>query len=467
MSDEIALFHNWIDAHKDEFISGLQGCLRIPSKKEDASGPKAPYGQPIREALTYTLDLCEFLGFRVKDVDGHAGHAEFGDGVEMVAALGHLDVVPEGDRWVHDPYGAEIDNGYIFARGASDDKGPTYAALFGAKAVMESGLPLKRRIRVIFGCDEESGFGCVHHYWDVAKEERPVLAFTPDASFPLVYAEKGIANLILETKRKPGSGGLKLVSADGGRRPNMVPDRAVAKLNGDSASLISAARTLADFWDKNVSFEAGESQIIVTAIGKSAHGATPQVGDNAVARLCRALADLDLPEDKSWLQFVAASEDPTGASLGYSGRDDVAGSLTSNLGVFLATEDVVQITMNVRYCVTWTIDNLLAKLNTVLSGTEWYLAEHSDSIPLHVPLDKEPVTTLLRVYREETQDYESQPYTIGGGTYARATPNAVCFGASFPEGDDGPAHEPEEKISIEDIIRSAKIYAHALYELAK
>ena len=94
----------------------------------------------------------------------------------------------------HEPYGAELVDGYIYARGSSDDKGPMYAVLFAAKAILDCGLPLKRRVRVIFfGCNEESGFGCVNHYFNVAKEERPRYAFTPDASFPLIYAEKGIA----------------------------------------------------------------------------------------------------------------------------------------------------------------------------------------------------------------------------------------------------------------------------------
>src|ERR1041385_5268287 len=200
MSDEIGLLHAWVDSHRDEIIESLRGVLRIPSKEEPRSAPNAPYGAPVREALDYTLDLCGKLGFMVKDLDGHAGHAEFGSGPEMVAALGHLDIVPEGEGWNHPPFAAEIDNGFIYARGASDDKGPTYAALFGAKALMDSGLPLKRRVRIIFGCDEESGFGCVKHYWEVAKEERPLLAFTPDCCFPMIYAEKGIANLILERK---------------------------------------------------------------------------------------------------------------------------------------------------------------------------------------------------------------------------------------------------------------------------
>src|SRR5258707_1132259 len=167
-------------------------------RAQDTAAPNAPFGLYLREALDYTLELCRQMGFETKDVDGYAGHAEFGVGAEMVAALGHLDVVPEGDGWEYPPYGATLDKGYLYARGASDDKGPTYAALFAAKALMDSGLPLRRRVRVIFGCNEESGFGCVTHYWEVAKEERPVYAFTPDAYFPLVFAEKGITNLTLE-----------------------------------------------------------------------------------------------------------------------------------------------------------------------------------------------------------------------------------------------------------------------------
>ncbi len=465
MSDEIGLFHRWIDDHRDEIVEALRGVLRIPSKKEPPSAPNAPYGPTNRAALDYTLQLCEQLGFRIKDVDGHAGHAEFGEGAEMVAALGHLDVVPEGDRWRHPPFGAEIDNGFIYARGASDDKGPTFAALFGAKALMDSGLPLKRRVRVIFGCDEESGFGCVKHYWEVAKEERPVLAFTPDASFPLIYAEKGIVNLHLERVVDSGKG-LRVGSARGGLRSNMVPESAEARIEGDSEALLRAASSLHKHWDRNVAFEAGEAGITIRATGRSAHGSTPQAGDNAVSRLARALLELALPDDRPWLEWIVSSVDPTGAGLGIAGEDDVAGPLTNNLGVFEMDGRTVRLTYNIRYPVTWTIDTLLARHRPFIEKAGWTLADYHDSVPLYVPLDQEPALTLMRVYQLETGDTESKPYTMGGGTYARATPHAVCFGASFPGGSDGPAHEPDEKIEIESLLRAAKIFALALYELA-
>ena len=466
MSDEVGLLHRWVDDHEKQVVESLRGCLRIPSLEEPAAGPGAPYGQPVRDALDYTLNLCHELGFQVKDVGGHAGHAEFGSGPEMIAAFGHLDVVPPGDGWNYPEFGAEISDGYIYARGASDDKGPTYAALFGAKALMDSGLPLRRRVRVIFGCNEESGFGCVKHYWEIAREERPLMGFTPDASFPMVYAEKGIANLVIE-RSLTDFGGLMLVRFDGGRRPNMVPDSAEARLEGPPQALVEAIKALKRGWDRNVAYTADDSGITIRAAGKSAHGAKPHAGDNAIQRLSRALLTLALDNQKEWLEWLDESAQTTGEGLGIRGEDDVAGPLTSNLAMVELKGGKLKVTYNVRYLATWQIGDLLSRLNPCLQKGGWELVDYSDSPPLYVPLDQEPARTLLRVYQEETRDFETKPKTMGGGTYARATPNSIAFGAQFPDGDDGPAHEPDERISIENLIRATKIYAHALYELAK
>jgi len=466
-SADVQKLHDWIDDHTDDMVEALRGVLRIPSLEDARSGPNAPFGAAVREALDYTIELCDRLGFRTRDVDGYAAHAEFGEGAEYIGALGHLDVVPEGDRWVHPPYGAELEDGYIYARGASDDKGPTYAALFAAKAIMACGLPLSRRIRVIFGCNEESGFGCVEHYFNVAKEERPRYAFTPDAGFPLIYAEKGIANLVLEKNLPQGDLPLYISGAHGGRRPNMVPDLAEATITGDLEAVALAAAEIGKFWDRNVTHDFRGASFVVSAIGKSAHGARPSGGDNAIARLARALSTLNLPEKDVWLKWAADTVDTTGAGLGIARTDEVAGALTSNLGILEYTDkNTVRLTYNIRYPVTWNITELLEANRPIREAGGWQIAEHHDQPPLYVPLDQEPVATLLRVYQEETGDTASKPGTMGGGTYARATPNAVAYGAGFPGGGDGPAHEPEERIAVSSLVKAAKIYAHAMYELA-
>jgi len=468
LTDEtVAKLHEWIDANIDLMVSALQGAVQIPSVQSDPA-PGAPYGVNCRAALDYTLNLCASLGFDIHNDEGYAGHAEFGTGDEMVAALGHLDVVPEGDGWTLPPYGAVLQDGYIYGRGSADDKGPSYAALFAATALLKLNIPLSRRIRLVFGCNEESGFGCVHHYWEVSKNERPVAAFTPDAGFPLIYAEKGIANIIIEKPTQLAAGGLSIAHFEGGRRPNMVPDYARALIKGGAAELDGALAELSKFWDRNVISEWTSDGVVVIAIGKSAHGAGPDAGDNAISRLARALLSLKQPEWNELLSWINTASETTGHILGIAHTDDIAGPLTSNLGVAETTDTgLIRLTYNIRYPVTWSIHLLLANLQLAIDKAGWALVEHFDQPPLYVSLDQEPVATLLRVYREETGDLTSEPRTMGGGTYARATPHAIAYGPSFPGGNDGPAHEPDEKFSLQTYTRAAKIYSHALFELAR
>ncbi len=72
------------------------------------------------------LDKAATDGFTVKNVDGFAGHIKFGQRKELIGVLGHVDVVPEGAGWDSDPYGAEIRDGKIYARGV-DDKGQQHS----------------------------------------------------------------------------------------------------------------------------------------------------------------------------------------------------------------------------------------------------------------------------------------------------------------------------------------------------
>ena len=153
------MFDDAIDKLKDELIRSLCTNIRI---KSDAQPPEEgkPNGPGAASALEHALRVANQLGFATKDVDGYAGYAEYGEGPEMVAVLGHLDVVPAGDGWIHPPFAGIIDDGKIYGRGTVDDKGPIFAALYGLKAIKDSGLPLSRRIRIIFGVIEETGCLC-------------------------------------------------------------------------------------------------------------------------------------------------------------------------------------------------------------------------------------------------------------------------------------------------------------------
>ena len=462
----------WIDQNRDRMVAAAGNILRIPSVK-DAPGPGAPFGRAVADALKHTLNLCENLGMATENFDGYAGHAEFGVGSEIVAMLGHLDVVPPGKGWTRDPWGGELAEGRLWSRGATDDKGPTYAALFGAKAVLDvtaaSGVPLSRRIRLIFGCDEESGWECMAHYFGPAGQQKPTLAFTPDADFPLVHAEKGSFTAVIR-RAADTSGDIQVVSFASGLRPNMVPDEAVALLAGETAALESAARDLSGIAD--VSTRTEDGLLRVQATGRGAHGATPQAGDNAAIKLLRALTtalpatDSVSPRDLAWMDDLARFGDPEGTNLRIGGSDDVTGALTSNLGIVTLAGETVEATFNVRYPATWEGEALIARLAQTVAETGWAVASTSHTPPLYVPLDQEPVKTLLRVYREHTGDM-APPKTMGGRTYATSVaPVGVAFGPSRP-GDPEVAHRADEYITVESLVECAKIYAHALYELAK
>jgi succinyl-diaminopimelate desuccinylase len=456
----------WVDAHKEELLDKTQQLLQVPSVK-GPSAPGAPFGAETRRALDLALSFAEEHGLTTKNLDGYAGHAEWAaDGVpenaQIVGVLAHVDVVPEGDGWSHPPYGGEIHDGKIYGRGAIDDKGPAMAGLFALLAVKECGVPVGKRLRLILGTDEESGFGCVKHYF--AKEEMPATGFTPDGMFPLVYAEKGIANITLTHPALPEGERLHVLSLRGGLRSNMVPDSAEALLQTHAPWAAVEARLESVVGIKTQ--RQADGTLRVQAKGVSAHGSTPDEGVNAVVLLCEALLLLDHTEDQVQMieQIRAWGGDTTGGTLGIAGADEVAGALTSNLGVALLGDDKVTLTINIRYPVTWNTEMLRAKMEPILAKTAFTLEEITDQGPLYVPQDDPLVQTLLTVYRTETGD-ETPAKTIGGGTYARAMTHGVAFGPDFP-GTPGVAHQADENWPVEQMVLATKIYAKALARLA-
>ena len=461
----------WIDAHQSEIVETTQALLRIPSLEGEAA-PNAPFGLETLRALQCATEVASRFGLTTKNVDGYAAHAEWtAPGVKpdapIVGVLAHVDVVPPGTGWSHPPFGAEIADGKIYARGATDDKGPAMAALWAILALKECGAALSHRVRLILGADEESGFGCVKYYF--AQEEMPVTGFTPDAMFPLVYAEKGIANAVLTRPAPPEGERLHLESLSGGERPNMVPDTAEAVLiDGPAPWAAVVARLNAIVGITTEEMEEG-SRLRVIAKGVSAHGSTPDNGVNAVAVLCDALLMLDHQEDQVAViqQVQKWASDTKGASLGIAGQDEIAGPLTCNLGIAEIANGKASLTFNIRYPVTWNSGTLRGCLEAGIGGSGWTIDSLSDQPPLYVPQDDPLVATLLEVYRDETGDMTA-PMTMGGGTYARAMVKGVAFGAEFGgrTGDGGP-HEKDECWPVEHLLRATKIYAKALARLAR
>lgn len=452
----------WLVDHSDELLENTRALLRFPSLQEPADhSAKAPFGKPLRETLDWCLELCRSWGRPVTDLDGYIGYTDFGDTGPLILVLGHIDVVPVGNGWTYEPFGATIDNGYIYARGAVDDKGPTMASLYAARAVFESNPNLNARIRVVFGCNEESGFECVKYYKE--KDEMPVLGVAPDSGWPCYHAEKGIADIFahwpLSALKET-----QIHELNSGERANVVPDRCTLKFSVNSEHKTAVEAGIAKYWDKNVTVTPDGDGWKIEAVGKSAHGSTPYFGDSAVGRAVRSLLELAPDLDKPVLAEFLSMIDPSAAGLGISGDDFVAGPTTNNLGIARSKSEYLELTFNIRYPVTWKGDEMLQRAKDHFSSlrSKPTVANFSDSPSLYFPLDHPLVEAIVDAYEEETGE-RKKPGSMGGGTYARALPNTVSIGTGWD--GDGLAHEPDERLAVEHLHKMARIYSNIIHRL--
>lgn len=459
-----------VEARKESLIKDTQELLKIKSLlDEENTTPEAPLGEGVKEALQFMLDLGEKDGFTAKNVGNLAGHLEFGQGEELVGILCHVDVVPEGDGWTSDPYAAEIRDGKIFARGAIDDKGPTMAAYYAMKIVKDLGLPLNRRVRMIIGTDEESNWRCVDHYFE--NEEMPSFGFAPDADFPIIYAEKGIADydLVQTANSFDLNAPIVVELFESGRRYNMVPDYAKAVLTGELKDLHTRFESFLNEKGLVGKFEEQDGRVTLEVEGVSAHGMEPNKGKNAGLFLAIFLSQEETDAKAAqYFQFVKKFffEDSRGKGLGIAYTDDITGDLTINVGkLFYSKELGGKLGLNMRYPVTTNLEETKAKLEDKVTGEGFTIENFSNSKPHHVDESDFLVQTLKKVYEEQTGE-KAELLSIGGGTYARSLKSGVAFGPLFP-GREDIAHQKDEYMIIDDLLKATAIYAQAIYELAK
>ncbi|WP_078555554.1 dipeptidase PepV [Bacillus alkalicellulosilyticus] len=467
-------FNEEVQKRREEIIAVTQHFLQIKSVYDPATiSGEAPFGQGISKALNFLLDLGKEDKFLVKNVNGYAGYIETGAGSEMVGVLCHVDVVPPGEGWTTSPFSADIRDDKIYARGAIDDKGPTIAAYYAMKIVSELDAPFTKRVRLILGTDEERDWNCVEHYF--SKEEKPTLGFAPDADFPIIHAEKGIYDLVFrldnEMVEKEMNHSLRLVSFQSGERLNMVPDKCQALIDGtDEVEFLQMENEFIDYLQEHKIIGNSErkgNQVTFNVKGVAAHGMEPNNGVNAGILLGHFLARYSFAgNDQRFLQFISTClyEASRGENLGIANEDEVSGPLTINPGTFLYHSTKGEIGCTIRYPVTQTVQVIKDSLKESIVNTGFTSETIHDSPPHYVEENSQLIQTLQRVYERQTGD-KANLIAIGGGTYARALPEGVAFGPLFP-GREDVAHQKDEYISIDDLLKATAIYAEAIYELA-
>ncbi len=455
--------------YENEIVSKLQELIKIKSVEDKATAKEgAPFGDGPKEALDYVLNLCESLGMKTKNCDGYVGYAEVGSGEEMIGIISHVDVVPEGSGWTYPPYEARIVDGVMYGRGVGDDKGPAIASIYALKAIMDTNKDMSKRVRLIFGANEETGFECMRHY--VATEEHPSIGFTPDGAFPGIHGEKGIMRVDLTADVAAATGTIKITSIKGGTATNSVPDRCVTVLKADETYLLNAKSDIENTakmlnFDCELKIDELKGELYITTKGKSAHGSTPTEGVNAISRMFSILELSGLVDEYEFISeynnIIGLQTDGKKMNLDLS---DEFGALTLNVGTVDFDGNKVAFAIDMRYPITQDFDVINENLFNALMSTDYKvdISEHKGSI--FFPKDHELVVNLLEAYREVTNDTTSEPITIGGGTYARAFKNIIAFGGEFP-GVDGKFHQPDEFLPIESLMKQTQIYKIAIEKL--
>jgi len=361
-----------LDSYRDEACGMLRRLVSFKSVLSEPLEGK-PFGEEIHGVYKCMLSKAEEDGFEVFDAGGYGGHIDWlgaatDDRGEIVGAadetLGiavHLDVVPAGDGWTHDPWACEVSDGKIFGRGTADNKGPAVMVYFAMKALRDAGYMPAKNVRLLLGLDEETGCTGMDKYFEQAPA--PDFGFAPDMEFPVIYAEKGILTFEIAKKLEQGhETGLYLRSVEGGAAPNMVPDRCraiivyeegpaggkaaekrgkgkkskigekgaakEAELRGkafehvkeaakafrcqakafsggadafrDAAGSYSdTAKSYSDTADANITCKGAGNALEIMVSGKSAHGSTPEKGINAISIMMEFLSTLPLVNESA------------------------------------------------------------------------------------------------------------------------------------------------------------------------
>ena len=460
-----------VDSYRDELIENIRKWIAIPSVQGEPAGANAPFGAEVRRMLDVALEDGARFGFEVRDIDGYAGDISYGDGEQTMGMLAHLDVVPLGDGWKHDPLGGEIENGRLYGRGTTDDKGPALCALYAMRAVKEAGIPLKHRVRLILGCDEETGMSDMHHY--ASKVKMPDYGFSPDAEFPVINIEKGGVHMRL-SKVTGGEEGaaMPVYSLYAGERPNVVPAEATAEVGLGEMTLEALNDKLADIAAAHDHFVlkaepgiVGRAKIIAT--GVNGHAAMPWSGVNAAGMLLVALNELGAgggSREAIAMLAEAVGMDYTGQALGIACKDELSGELTCSLGILRYDDNEISALLDIRYPLCGNEETILGQAAKRVAPAGMSVGCVGSHTPLHVPAESRIVQGLLKVYHEVT-GLDAYTIAIGGGTYSRMMPNTVAFGVCFP-GDMDVCHIADEYIDLEKLMLGMKIFAHAIVELA-
>ena len=218
----------WIDAHFDEEVQFLQALVRVPT--DTPPGNNAPHAERTAALLEdfgfqvekYPVPAQDVKDYGLESLTNLVVRRQYAPG-KTIALNAHGDVVPPGDGWTHDPYGAEIVDGKLYGRASAVSKSDFATYTFAVRALEALGLPLKGGIELLFTYDEEFG-GELGPGWLLKnKLSRPDLLIAAGFSYQVITAHNGCLQME--------------VTVHGKMAHAAIPDTGIDALQGANAIL--------------------------------------------------------------------------------------------------------------------------------------------------------------------------------------------------------------------------------------
>ncbi len=451
----------FVKDNERNIVEDIKKLCSVKSLLAEPAGEKAPFGAGSREALDMAFDMSEKLGLETYDCEGYMGWAQVkGKSDKYIATIAHLDVVPAGNGWKADPFIVREVEGWLIGRGVCDDKGPAVLTMYMLKFFKDNYPELPYTLRALFGCEEETGMRDLQYY--LKNYPAPVFAFTPDANFPVCCGEKGQASCnLVSPEIKNGN----VVDFTAGVASNVIPDRATISVKYTGKELPAA---------DGIEITVEGDIATLKSFGIGGHAAMPEGTKNAIGMLVNYCIDNNLlaEEEKSYFEMLKELNATNyGEGLGIDSDDGIFEPLTCIGGMMKISDSKFVQNINVRYPTSTSGETIQKQLIEKLAKVNGTVENFESVAPFYVDKDSAPIQALLKAYNDATGKNE-QPYTIGGGTYARQFPSAAAFGIEpclnetdfFPD-FIGPVHGAEEGYSIDGFMKALEILIMATAKL--
>jgi acetylornithine deacetylase/succinyl-diaminopimelate desuccinylase-like protein len=210
----------WIDAHFDEEVGFLQQVVRIPT--DTPPGNNAPHAEQVAAMLAgfgwqaekHAVPEQQVRDYGMESITNLIVRRPYGAGGPTLALNAHGDVVPPGEGWTRPPYGAVVEDGYLYGRAAAVSKSDFATYVYAVRALEALGAPLKGALELHFTYDEEFG-GLLGPGWLLEQGlTKPDYVIAAGFAYNIVTAHNACLQLEITVHGKAGHGAMPETAVD-------------------------------------------------------------------------------------------------------------------------------------------------------------------------------------------------------------------------------------------------------------